>query len=149
MLQKPSLPGSCVFSCSWEGVVCCSQGGASSAPRELWYATHVPHVTCVERAGACARGGSHGLCVASSGSNCLSNFARWFSTPNLNLSSYSLSLLFLLLSPVHQENSFCLSVLSPALEDCINLYNLSGKQSIAIISRKRMAAEELRVGFLA
>lgn len=38
---------------------------------------------------------------------------------------------------MQQENSFCLSVLSPAREDCINLYSLSGKQSIAIISKKK------------
>lgn len=40
---------------------------------------------------------------------------------------------------MHQENSsaFLFSVLSPALEGCINLYNLSGKQSIAVIPQKR------------
>lgn len=50
---------------------------------------------------------------------------------------------------MHQENLFFLfSVLPVALEDCIDFYNLSGKQSIVIISKKIMGAEELRVGFL-
>lgn len=48
---------------------------------------------------------------------------------NLNLSSYDLNPLFLILSPMDKENTLLPSFLqfSCVLEGCIYLYNITGK----------------------